>query len=377
MKIVHLITSLELGGSERALERLLCADRINEHRVICLHEDGFIGPQLRERGIEVDSVHLPRRRMPNPRAIGRLWRLIRKDPPDVLQAWMYHANLLSAVVGKAAGAGSVCWNIRRTGFHEDTLPISTKAVARIGAWLSHFVPRAIIYCAYSAAKWHADFGYDHSRAAVIQNGVDTEQFSPSRLLRNSLRAQLGIGVDTLVIGSVARFHPDKDHHTLLAAVERVAAVYPRLKCVFAGLGTEPNGPLAALAERAGLANHVVLLGPSSDLPAIMNMLDLHITSSVTEGFPNVIAEAMACGTPCVSTEVGDARLVIGETGWIVPIKSPDLLADAILDALSLRDGSGWQSRRAAVRSYCEANFAMGGMVESYQRVWADSAPATT
>jgi glycosyltransferase involved in cell wall biosynthesis len=283
---------------------------------------------------------------------------------------MYHANLLSALVGTVAGARSIYWNIRRTGFYEDTLPNSTRAVARVAAWLSHFVPEKIIYCAQSAAEWHARFGYDSHRAIVIQNGVDTERFSPSTSARQALREKLGIGPTALLIGSVARFHPDKDHPTMFAAIKRVIGEHPGMKCLLVGTGTEPNGPLADLARTEGMTDHLLFLGPRSDLPAIMNALDLHVTSSVTEGFPNVIAEATACGTPCVSTDVGDAALVIGQHGWLVPIKSPAILAAAIVDALALRDSSAWISRREAVRAYCEANFAIGRMVDSYEKAWA-------
>jgi glycosyltransferase involved in cell wall biosynthesis len=370
VKIVHVTTSLELGGSERALERLICADRENEHRVICLYEDGIVGPRLRDKGIRVDSIHLPRRRIPAPAAIGRLWHLIRADRADVVQAWMYHSNLLSAFVARAAGAGSICWNIRRSGFHEHTLPMSTKIVARLGAWLSHFIPDTVIYCAYSAAKWHVDFGYAPDRVSIIQNGIDTETFSPSPSARQAVRTELGIASSDLVIGSVARFHADKDHGNLFAALKQVTTAYPELKCLLVGTGTEADGQLAALAKKYGVAKHVILLGPRSDLPAVMNALDLHVTSSVTEGFPNVIAEAMACGTLCVATDVGDARLVIGDHGWIVPIKSPVLLGDAIAKALSLRGTPRWASRRKAARAYCESEFGIGKMVDAYREVWS-------
>jgi glycosyltransferase involved in cell wall biosynthesis len=286
---------------------------------------------------------------------------------------MYHSNLLSALVGKVAGARSTCWNIRRSSFHEDTLPTSTKAVARLGAWLSHFIPEAIIYCAYSAARWHVDFGYDRDRVVVIHNGVDTDRFLPSASVRDAIRGELGIQNSDPVIGSVARFHPDKDHKTLFAAVKHVAVINPGLKCVLVGTGTEPEGPLAKLAEQSGIADRMIFLGARTDLPSIMNALDLHVTSSVTEGFPNVIAEAMACGTLCVTTDVGDARLVIGDHGWIVPIKSPILLGDAIARALSLRETPRWASLREAARAYCKSQFDIGKMVDAYREVWSRSA----
>jgi glycosyltransferase involved in cell wall biosynthesis len=286
---------------------------------------------------------------------------------------MYHSNLLAGLAAKAAGARSICWNIRRSRFHEDTLPVSTKVVARLGAWLSHVLPYTVIYCAYSAARWHVDFGYDADRVTVIQNGIDTERFAISPAARAALRTELGIAPDQPLIGSVARFHPDKDHATLFAALRQVAAQFPGVKCVLVGTGAEPGGPLAELAERTGVTGSVLLLGPCTDLPAVMNALDLHVTSSVTEGFPNVIAESMACGTPCVATDVGDAGFVIGDYGWIVPIKSPAPLAGAIGAALRLRGTPDWEKRRQSGRAHCQTQFAIAKMVNAYRDTWSRAA----
>lgn len=373
MKIVHVTTGLFPGGAEHTLERLIYADRENEHHVISLHEESVIGSRLRNNGVAVDALHFTPGRVPGPLAMIRLWQLIRKSRPDVVQSWMYHSNLLAGVVAKAAGARSICWNIRRRGFDSSAVGRSTKFVARLGGWMSYFIPDYVIYCAESAASWHIAFGYDKRNAYVIHNGVDTDNFSINPSSGSAFRKKLNIEEKSIVVGSVARFDPDKDHATLLIAIKRALRSFPELKCLLIGRGADPTGRLADFAASLGISDHVLMLGHRTDLPAIMNSLDLHVTSSVTEGFPNVIAEAMACGTPCVSTDVGDARLVIGKHGWMVPIKSPNALGDAIVEAISLRGTPEWSSRRESGRAYCKANFGIAKMVAAYQGIWTAAA----
>ena len=131
--------------------------------------------------------------------------------------------------------------------------------------------------------------------------------------------------------------------------------------------TGENAELAALIERLGLAERIVLAGPSDDVPAVMNGLDVHVLSSCAEGFPNVVAEAMACSAYCVVTDVGDAAFIVGETGIVVPPEQPEALARGIeagLGEVAARGG-----RRQAGRARVLANFSLARMVEQYIAVW--------
>jgi glycosyltransferase involved in cell wall biosynthesis len=175
-----------------------------------------------------------------------------------------------------------------------------------------------------------------------------------------------------LLGFVARFTPQKDHLNLLQALQILVAKGKTFQCVLIGNGMDnSNAELERSLEHLGLSEHVVLMGPRADLPDAMRALDLHVLSSQVEGFPNVLAEAMASGTPCVSTDVGDAEYIVADLGWIVPRKDPVALADALGKALTeYRDSPEyWQRRRTDCEKHIRENLGMQRMVDSYAEVW--------
>jgi glycosyltransferase involved in cell wall biosynthesis len=206
---------------------------------------------------------------------------------------------------------------------------------------------------------------------VVPNGYETGKFAPDETAGAAIRQELGIGTQLPVVGLVGRWHPDKDHLTLIAAFARVTGHFPDAKLLLAGTGcSDDNAALVAQIKDHGLQGAVRLLGRRGDIPAIMNALDLHVLSSRSEAFPNVVAEAMACDTPCVVTDVGDAALIVGNTGWVVPPRDPERLAEAIVKALRERaDAKQWQSRSRAARQRILNEFSLENMVKRYHRVW--------
>jgi glycosyltransferase involved in cell wall biosynthesis len=172
---------------------------------------------------------------------------------------------------------------------------------------------------------------------------------------------------------VGRFDPQKDHVNLLAALAYIQRQGVDLACVLVGTGLDAdNTPLLQQIEQAGLQSRVRLLGRRNDISAVMNALDVHVLSSSAEAFPNVLAEAMACGTPCVTTDVGDAPLIVGDTGWVVPPRNAEALADAIESALSVKSDPGWNERKHAARLRIEQNFSIERMVAAYNEVWREA-----
>lgn len=371
MIVCHLITGLADGGAEAVLYRL-CTYPQPEHRhiVVALGPEDKYAPMLREAGVSTHCLGLARGRL-TPGAIVRLYRLLRRYKPDVVQTWMYHANLVGGLAARLAGCSNVVWGLHHTTLVPGTTGKSTRIVNRLCAWLSVSIPSHIVACADSARRVHEGYGYEASKFVVVPNGYETGKFLPDATAGTAIRRELGIDQDAPVIGLVGRWHPDKDHPTLLAAFARVLERFSGARFVLAGTGCTPdNSALVALIRDHGLEGAAHLLGRRNDIPAVMNALDIHVLSSRSEAFPNVVAEAMACGTPCVVTDVGDASLIVGDTGWVVPPRNPEQLAGAIVEALRERsDVEKWKARSHAARQRILSEFSLEKMVERYHRVW--------
>lgn len=370
LSTLHIITGLEDGGAEAVLYRLCMHDAANRHQVISLMDSGKYGPMLKSLGVPVTCLHMPRGRV-TAKGLWRLWRLIRAQKPDVVQTWMYHANLLGGVAARLAGSRKVVWGIRHGDLSDEGTSWRTFSVMKLGAWLSDWIPQRIICCAEKSRDVHIAEGYASDRITVVPNGYDMSAFRPDANMRNAVRAELGISDYEEVIGFVGRYDPQKDHDNLLQALRLLKNLGRRPICLLVGTGMEEeNKVLARQINDLGLSKCVRLLGRRNDIPKVMNALDLHVMSSAFgEAFPNVLSEAMACGTPCISTNVGDAELIVGDTGWIVPTRNSEALAEAISEALDARARPNWAMRQEAARLRVESSFSIERMVNSYRAVW--------
>jgi glycosyltransferase involved in cell wall biosynthesis len=342
MKICHVITGLGTGGAQAALYRLVQTLRPPEfeHVVIALGAEGSMSAMF-AGAAELHHLGMhPGRLLPH--EVLRLRRMLRACRHDVIQSWMYHANLLTAMAGWGESA-PVVWNIRHSLHALSYEKRATRWVIRAGAQLSRRPVRIIFNAAVSRAQ-HVAFGYDGARSVVIPNGFDTAEFAPCAAERARVRAELDIPADALTVGLVARVHPMKDHATFLQAAKRFGEMHPRSVFVLVGEGADAaNRELGALIDRLDLRDRVRLCGRRSDIAAIDNALDIAASSSAWgEAFPNATAEAMACGVPCVVTDVGDAPAIVDDTGAVVPPRDPVALGDAWARLAAL----GAEARRA-------------------------------
>jgi len=370
MKILNIITGLNNGGAEAVLYRLCVHDSNYKHIVISLMNEGKYGSLLKDAGVVVHSLNMPAGRV-TLSGLYKLFKLIRKFKPNIVQTWMYHADLIGGVIARLAGIKNVFWNIRQTTLEPGKSKRATFFIAKLCAKLSKRVPKKIVCCAEKAVEVHGSIGYDTSKITVISNGYDLSKLCVIPNSQAQLKKELG---DVFpLIGMVGRFDLQKDHFGLLEAFTIVKKTGISHKLVLVGL--EINTSNIALIEKIqllGLKDEVLLLDQRNDIPTIMNSLDLHVLSSSSEGFPNVLAEAMACNTPCVTTDVGDAALIVGDTGWVVPPKNPQALADAILIAINQKkvDPITWASRKVACRKRIIDNFSIETMVKKYHEVWS-------
>lgn len=371
MKVLHVISGLNNGGAEGVLYRLCLADRGNTHAVISLTGEGVYSRQLRAAGISVHSPNL-RHSFRDPSQLWELVRIVRWERPDVVQTWMYHADLLGGLAARLQGV-PVVWGIRHSTFTRGRRE-RTWWVARACALLSRRVPARIVACGHVARDVHAAIGYENSRIVVIPNGYDLDKLHPDAKLRRELRAQWNIPDDVFLLGMVARLHPEKNHRGLLDALRILKSRASGFACLLVGAGMSETHPFWQEVCRWDLQDVVLPGGEQHDIAAVMNGLDLHVLSSVTEGFPNVVAEAMACATPCVVTDVGDAASIAGTTGWVVPPANPQELAGAILQAMEEKktDPGKWETRRQTARARIAENFSLALMVERFNAVWQDA-----
>jgi glycosyltransferase involved in cell wall biosynthesis len=372
MLICHIITGLNDGGAEAVLYRLCKHDASNQHQVVSLSGYGKYGPMLEALGVSVTTLNMSSWR-PSPLAFIRLVRLLRREEPDFVQTWMYHADLFGGLAARTAGIKNVVWGIRQTILEPGTSKKKTIWIAGVLATLSWRLPAKIIVCAQRAMDVHEELGYDRTKMRFIPNGYDLAEFQPSRDPQGYFRAILNVSTTSPLIGVVGRFDPYKDHLNLLDALVILRNRGISFQCLFVGSGLDQSNSklVASIAER-GLAGSLLLLGQRADIPKIMNALDVFVLPSYAEAFPNVVAEAMACETPCVVTDVGDTAYIVGDTGWVVPPRSSERLADAIEVALNELGSQAYAERRTAARKRIEENFDIDIMVRRYNDIWQET-----
>ncbi len=372
MRIVHVITGLGPGGAQAALYRLVqtLGAPDFEHVVIAL---GASGPLSAALGKIAEVHHLdmhPGRLLPQD--VMRLRGRLRGGHFDVIQAWMYHANLMAAMAGWGAPAPLV-WNIRHSLSTLANEKRGTRWVIRAGARLSRR-PARIIFNAAASRTQHLAFGYAGQRAVVIPNGFDTDAFAPASAARARVRAELGIAPDALAIGLVARVHPMKDHANFLAAAGAFAATHPAAVFVLVGQGADAdNAELGARIDRHGLRARMRLCGPRTDIADLDNALDIAVSASAWgEAFPNATAEAMACGVPCVVTAVGDAPAIVADCGLVVPPRDSAAMA-AAWTALAARGDAGRRALGRRARQRVIQHYATTSGARRYAELYAQVA----
>ncbi len=296
-----------------------------------------------------------------------LVRLISKIKPDLVQTWMYHADIIGSIATKISSKAPIYWNLR----HGDN--ISSKfynPVILICIFLSNFFPKKIVSCSLTSSKYHADLGYPSDKFHFIPNGFDLSYFSHNQLLRERFRRRYGLTHDDYLVGMPARFHAQKDHETFIKASAEVIKKIPN--CFFILCGSDisnKNKSLINLLRKYNLERYFFLLGKRNDMNAIYSSIDVCcLTSSYGEAFPNILAEAMATKVPCISTKVGDAKFILGEKGYIIPVKSYKKLAFYIVRLLSMNSNQklyfGNQCRDRILK-----NFSIDQFIREYEDLY--------
>lgn len=378
MKIVYVITSLSMGGAQNMLYKIL--SRLNRERftsvVVCLTDGGIWSDRIAHLGIPVHTINLQPGKL-SPAHIWRVIQTIRQLNPDLIQGWMYHGNLAAQFASFFLFKQiPVLWNIRHSIYSLGLEKPTTAIVIKLCAFLSN-LPIYILYNSQISAVQHEQIGYYQHKTCVIPNGFDTEKFIPSSEAKYSVRSELNIPENTLLIGLMGRYHPMKDHANFLQAAALLLKDYPYVQFILAGTEVDwQNQDLSKLIHELELVQHVHLLGERQDMPRLTAALDIAASSSYSEAFPNVVGEAMSCGVPCVVTDVGDSGWIVGNTGLVVPPRQPEALANAWKESVAL-GSDGREVLGKAARERIIQHFSLDSVVAQYEALYESVATKTT
>ncbi|MFS2015438.1 glycosyltransferase family 4 protein [Massilia sp. CT11-108] len=328
MRVLHVIVCLDVGGAEMMLRRLIESHKDNpeyEHIVVSLTDIGCLGQQMQELGTRVVSLRM-RSGLEFCSVLFRLRNLIRKFSPNVVQTWMYHADLLGGLAARLAGNKNILWGIHSTDVRAGGSRMTTW-VMRVCAKVSRWVPDTILCVAEVSRQVHIAAGYFEPRTLVLPNGIDTARLVSNDDRRRAIRNTCGFTDDHIVIGTLGRFNPAKDYGNFVSAAGIIAEKYLHVRFVM--VGSHLNGDNATLREwidKTGFSERFVLLGQRSDAPDCLAAMDIFCLSSKSEALPTVVIEAMGMGVPCVATDVGDTRVLVQDIGIVVPREDSAALA---------------------------------------------------
>jgi glycosyltransferase involved in cell wall biosynthesis len=369
MRVTHVITALGTGGAEMMLLKLIRAT-VNQvsHQVVTLTEvGGPIAGMISKCGVDIHPLKL-KGSARSLLALPTIARRIRETNPDLVQGWMYHGNIAATLTSVGAHARwPVSWAIRCTigTFDERT---RTRILLYGSIPFSHRAD-AIFYNSEAARSQHEAIGYV-KRGEVLPNGFDVKQFSPNPTTRAAVRNALGIPPDSFAVGYVGRLKPIKGLPTLFEAFSAAGRHKANLFFVAAG----KDLPVAATSlqgsadDIASLGNRLLLLPERDDISSLYQAFDALALTSLAEGFPNVLGEAMASGLPCISTDVGACSEIIGDTGFLVPVGAANSVADAIISLASMSE-TMHNGLRERARARIVEKFSIEKIAERHLSAW--------
>jgi len=370
LKIIHVITGLATGGAEVMLLKLLSRmDRSAYEPVVLSLMDSSREPiwqEIERLEIPVQTLNL-RPGLPNPAALWRLREKLREWKPGIVQGWEVHGNFAAYM----AGWQPFFLNVRGSLDHPESQKLATRLFIRLLRRASSKAA-AVIYNSRSSARQHEAMGYARAKTQIIPNGFDCDQFRPDEKARAEIRHNLRVPAEAFLIGQVARHHPVKDHKTSLQAFQILAQRVPDSYLLLAGRGMDTgNSEVWRMVERLSVTARVRLLGERKDVARLNAALDVAISSSTAEAFPNAVGEAMACGVPCVVTDVGDSAWIVGNSGVVVPPRSSGDMAKALESLCCLA-----REDRAALghmaRARVKQHFSIDDVVRQYEALYGES-----
>ena len=366
MRIVHIITGLNDGGAENTLFKICKYDIENEHIVISFKISGKYYSLLNKIGVKVYSLDAT---FYSINKFYFLIKLLKFLKPKIVQTWLVHADFIGGIAARLAGIKNIIWNIRYSNLEIKKTKITTIIILKILKILSFFIPQYIVVNSKNGKKVFKNKNFDKKKLILIPNGYDLSILKPNKIEKKNFKKEINVKTKIPLIGYVARYDPIKDHLNLLKALSIIKSKNINFFCVLVGSNINKSKKIIKELKRLNLKDHVKLFGAQMNISKVMNGIDLHVLSSLSEGFPNVVAESMACGTPCVVTDVGDAAFIVGDNGWVLSPGDSIKLSKIIEVALRDFANNKWSKKSKDARLRIKENFDITKMIKLFNKLW--------
>jgi len=356
LMLIH--PNFSTGGAETQITQLLSSlSRAYDLHVVIFND-------IQHRILDLSSTHsdvtfhnLEKQPGPLqlPTFLWKLLRLVKKIDPAVIMSFLHHVNLLSLAIGRITGKKTIIWGLRTSNFLPREFGLKGDLVDKANIKFSSYVD-VLISNNRSGLKQFQNRGALPKMSVFIPNGIDTDKYSPSETYRRQSRQEIGVDENTTVVGIVARVVPWKGYEVFLKAAAMVAQQKSNTVFVCIGNGNpEFEQHCAELVSQHGLESVVKWLGDRLDIPIILNGIDIFtLTSTSGEGFSNALCEAMATARYVISTDVGDSKEIIGDTGVVIEPNNSIALAEAVISAVDDITGRklmGQLARQRILTSY--------------------------
>ena len=368
--VLHIIGDLNVGGAERNMLKIIPKLNNNsfQHRILTLFADGDLAEEFRKKGVLVETVNIPRNliSLNTPFAISKLIKAIKRINPAIIQTWLYHSNNLINILSPFLPSVQIINSIRHD--NPNAGSVKTKISAKAGAYISKLTPSLTVFCSEGSKEKHKNVGYKYSNTFVIPNGFIIKEIDKEKA-QNDLKQRLNIPENKKIAITAARFCKEKDYPTLLKAIKLTLEKNNKIAFVLCGKDVDnSNKELMHLVKELRIDNNLYLLGHQSNIEKLMSGADFLISSSNSESFPNVIAEAMSLGVPCIAANTGETANIIGDIGLIIEPSNPENLSKAILKFLDY-DKSDLALLGAKAKERIKNNYSLEHSISAYKELY--------
>jgi glycosyltransferase involved in cell wall biosynthesis len=379
MKILHIINSLKKGGAEGNLYRLCIAQKKKyknkiDITIITLINNGYYENKLKAKGVKIISLGIDKKIkiFGLIKKISKFRNIIIKKNQDIIQSWMYHSNFLTLFIPRQSH-NKIFWNIRHSELNFNISKKITILISIICGLSSRIVPKKIIYCSEKSIKFHENkHFYSKNKTSLIENGYSERTYYPSNSLRFNFRKKNNIKKKKIIFGFAGRYAKQKNIDSLLLGFSKISNDHDNIYLYMAGKDiNSQNQELINIASRLNIKNKVFFINEQKNLVEFYNGIDVLILTSHSESFPNVIAEAMLCTTPVLSSNAGCSKKIIDKYGFVLSQNDYLSISKGIKKIINKLTNQKffWKSLKKNTRLQIINNFSIEKMAENYLRNW--------